>query len=92
MAAQQPWRNRIVGYGEVPVASILANDKNWRLHPVAQVDALGGVLTDVGVVQNIVINHRSMLKLGWKQRRVNRWRPCGLGYVRPSPKVMGVQM
>ena len=57
--ALQPWRNRIVGYGEVPTESILGNEANWRIHPKTQTDALNGVLKEIGVVQNILINQRT---------------------------------
>jgi len=50
------WRNRIVGYGEEDPGMLVANPKNWRVHPKVQQDALNGVLRDVGVVQNIIVN------------------------------------
>ena len=52
----QPWVNRIVGYGEEAPDQLLANPKNWRIHPKPQQDALSGVLHEVGVVQNILVN------------------------------------
>ena len=55
----QPWRNRIVGYGEVSTDQILANPQNWRIHPHTQTNALAGVLTEIGLVQNIIINKRT---------------------------------
>jgi hypothetical protein len=54
-----PWRLRIVGYGEVVPDQVLANEKNWRGHPRGQQDALAGVLSEVGIVQNIIINKRT---------------------------------
>ena len=33
------WRNRIVGHGEEAPDQLLANPKNWRIHPKAQQDA-----------------------------------------------------
>jgi len=50
------WRNRIVGYGEMDTEQMLANPNNWRIHPKYQQDALEGVLKEVGVVQNIIVN------------------------------------
>src|SRR6266704_2927845 len=39
--AQLPkWRNRIVGHGEEDPEQLLANPKNWRIHPKNQQDAL----------------------------------------------------
>ena len=54
-----PWANRIVGYGEEAPEQLLANDKNWRIHPKGQQDALAGVLAKVGIVQNVIVNQRS---------------------------------
>lgn len=53
------WQNRIVGHGEEAPDQLLANPANWRLHPKAQQDALAGVLREVGVVQNVIVNRRS---------------------------------
>jgi hypothetical protein len=41
-AEARKWRNRIVGHDEVDANSLLANPKNWRIHPKNQVDALAG--------------------------------------------------
>lgn len=56
MTKPKAWANRIIGYENVPIDQVLFNSKNWRLHPKAQQAALSGVLNDVGVVQNIIIN------------------------------------
>lgn len=53
------FRNRIVGYGEEDPKAIQANPLNWRTHSKAQQKALEGVLSDVGVVQNIIVNKRT---------------------------------
>lgn len=53
------WRNRITGHAEVEAKSLLANPKNWRIHPKNQVDALAGVLSEVGWVQDCIVNQRS---------------------------------
>ena len=52
----QGWRNRIVGHGEEAPDQLLANPKNWRLHPKHQQDALAGVLSEVGWVQDVIVN------------------------------------
>src|SRR6266705_1108793 len=58
--AQLPkWRNRIVGHGEEDPEQLLANPRNWRIHPKAQQDALAGVLAQVGWVQDVIVNQRS---------------------------------
>jgi hypothetical protein len=54
-----PWQNRIVGHGEEAPDQLLANPANWRLHPKNQQDALAGVLSEVGLVQNVIVNQRT---------------------------------
>lgn len=70
------WKNRIVGHGEQPAISYMANPLNWRIHPKAQREALTGILSDVGWVQSVIVNRvtgnvvdghariEEMLKLG----------------------------
>jgi DNA modification methylase len=53
------WRNRMVGHGEEDPEQLLANPRNWRIHPKAQQDALRGVLTTVGWVQDVIVNQRT---------------------------------
>lgn len=55
----EPWRSRIVGTGEEAPDQLLANPRNWRIHPKAQQDALAGVLSEVGWVQNVIVNQRT---------------------------------
>lgn len=50
------WRNRIVGEGEEPAGQLLANPRNWRIHPSEQQRALEGVLSEVGWVQRVIVN------------------------------------
>lgn len=52
----EPWRNRIVGHGDEVPDQLLANPKNWRIHPKGQQDALAGVLAQVGWVQEVIVN------------------------------------
>jgi len=53
------WRNRIVGYRDVPVGEILSNPRNARVHGWAQEAALTDVLERVGIVQNVILNQRT---------------------------------
>jgi hypothetical protein len=53
------WRNRIVGTGEEAPDQLLANPDNWRTHPGPQRDALRGSLTEVGWVQQVMVNRRT---------------------------------
>jgi hypothetical protein len=50
------WRNRIVGYGEEAPDQFVANPRNWRIHPTGQQEALLGVLREVGIVQDVLVN------------------------------------
>ena len=42
-----------------PVDQIQFSGKNWRVHPKTQQDALTGILSEVGWVQNVIISERS---------------------------------
>ena len=53
------WRNRIVGSGEEAPDQLVANPANWRTHPGPQRDALRGSLTEVGWVQQVMVNQRT---------------------------------
>ena len=48
-----------MGHDEVDAKSLLANPKNWRINPKNQVDALAGVLAEVGWVQDVIVNKAS---------------------------------
>jgi len=53
------WRNRIVGAGEEDPGQLVANPANWRLHPGPQRDALRGSLSEIGWVQQVMVNRRT---------------------------------
>lgn len=53
------WRNRITGHGEEQLDAILFNPANWRVHPRAQQEALEGVLSQVGWVQDVIVNKQT---------------------------------
>jgi hypothetical protein len=53
------WRNRIVGEAEVSPNDLLANPLNYRVHPRNQVDALAGILGEVGWVQRVIVNRET---------------------------------
>ena len=55
----KPWQNRIVGTGTEAPDQLLANPRNWRIHPQAQQEGLDAVLDRVGWVQNVVVNRRT---------------------------------
>jgi len=41
-------RDRVKEFKRVPASSLIPHEKNWRLHPQNQLDALAGVLSEVG--------------------------------------------
>lgn len=57
--AAEMFRSRIVGEGELRPSELLANPRNWRTHPKAQLDALRGLLTEVGWVQRVIVNRET---------------------------------
>ncbi|HEU5013968.1 MAG TPA: hypothetical protein VFT66_15715 [Roseiflexaceae bacterium] len=59
MTGLTAWKNRIVGHGDEAPDQLLANPKNWRVHPSQQQQALEGVLDDVGWVQQVIVNRRT---------------------------------
>lgn len=50
------WRSRIVGHGEAAPLELLPNPSNWRRHPKLQQDAIGAVMSEVGWVQDVIVN------------------------------------
>ena len=53
------WKNRIVGSGDADPTQLLANPKNWRIHTMEQEAALSGVLSEVGLVDRIIVNEET---------------------------------
>lgn len=53
------WQNRITGRGDVDPFDLLANPKNWAIHPNKQKNALLAVLKQVGWVGSIMVNRRT---------------------------------
>lgn len=54
-----PWQNRITHYAQVAPDTLVNNPRNWRTHPEHQTEALMGVLSEVGIVQNVIVNERT---------------------------------
>jgi DNA modification methylase len=52
----EQWRSRIIGRANVSPSNLTANPKNWRKHPKAQTEALAAVLSEVGWVQDVIVN------------------------------------
>ena len=53
---KEQWKNRVKGITEEDPEQLLANCKNWRIHPKNQQDALSGVLNDIGFVTGVIQN------------------------------------
>ena len=47
-------RDRIKELRRVPASELLPNPKNWRTHPVAQQDALKGILAEIGYADALI--------------------------------------
>tara|TARA_Y100000310_G_scaffold86034_1_gene82857 strand:+ start:130 stop:726 length:597 start_codon:yes stop_codon:yes gene_type:complete len=47
-------RDRIKELRRVPASELIPNPKNWRTHPIAQQDALRGVLVEVGYADALI--------------------------------------
>lgn len=58
-------KNRIIGYAEVDPNSLLANENNWRTHPMYQRQVVGSSLEQIGWVQSVIINVRKNSP-GWQ--------------------------
>lgn len=57
--AQTRWKNRLIRSVTVDPATLVPNPRNWRMHPQAQHDALVGVLSEVGWIQQVIVNERT---------------------------------
>ena len=55
----EAWRSRIVGQGSVAPETLQPHPGNPRQHPKAQLEALAGALTEVGWVQDVIVNQRT---------------------------------
>jgi len=71
-------RDRIKELRRVPASELLPNPKNWRTHPVAQQDALRGVLAEVGYADALIARETP-------ERRTPRFRCWCWTSTRPRP-------
>lgn len=53
------WRNLIVGHGTKRASEFIPNPLNWRMHPEPQVEALKGLLNEVGWVAPVIVDRRT---------------------------------
>jgi len=56
MTDRRRWRNRIVGEGEEAPDQLLANPRQWKIHPYTQQESMAAVLEHVGWIQRVVVN------------------------------------
>ncbi len=54
--AEMKWQSRIVGRGTEAPDQLLANPRNWRIHPKGQQDMLSESLDRVGWVKEVIVN------------------------------------
>jgi hypothetical protein len=59
MARKIGFQNRIIGAGSENPEQLLANPKNWRIHPPHQQKALESVLNKVGWVAQVIVNKKT---------------------------------
>lgn len=59
MQMTNTWQNRIVREADEAPDQLLANPRNFRIHPRPQQQALSGVLSEVGWVQRVLVNERT---------------------------------
>lgn len=52
-------KNRVISQGIKNADEFDFNPLNWRKHPKTQIEALRGILNEVGWVQNVIINERT---------------------------------
>lgn len=53
---ESKFKSRIVGHADVDPKTLVPNPANWRQHPSHQRAALSGVLTEIGWVQDVIVN------------------------------------
>lgn len=58
------WQNRMVGAKIVDSDQLLANERNPRIHPKAQQDALTDMLSGIGWLQDVIVNKRTSEEWG----------------------------
>lgn len=56
MTQQIKWENRIVSSGTEDPEHLLANPLNFRRHPAHQKKAMTGVLSEIGWIQDVIVN------------------------------------
>ena len=59
MSEQQPWQNKITGYGTEAPEQLLANPWNHRRHDGYQSDIMIGALEELGWLQDVIVNTRT---------------------------------
>ncbi len=59
IASPAAWRSRIVGSGDVAPDQLMANPRNFRIHPKHQQDALRGSLTTLGWIEQVLVNRQT---------------------------------
>lgn len=59
MGTTTGWRSRIVDHAEVAPGDLAPHPENWRLHPKLQAKALDDLLSEVGWVQDIIVNRQT---------------------------------
>ena len=58
------WKSKIVSEGEEDPRSLLANERNWRVHPGFQRKVVREGLEEIGWIQRVIVNKRSSEEWG----------------------------
>lgn len=53
------WKNKIVGHAEVDPETLIPNPENWRVHNKSQSQTLDAALSEVGWIQEVIVNKTS---------------------------------
>lgn len=56
ISKKKTWKNSIVGYDKVNPEKLVPNPENWRLHGELQQKTMNDVLSEVGWIQNVIVN------------------------------------
>jgi hypothetical protein len=59
MSKSGEWKNRIIGHEDVAPDQLLANPRNWRIHPRSQQQGMESILDELGIIAPVTVNKRT---------------------------------
>lgn len=81
MDVESKWRKRITGHGNHDPADLIANPRNWRIHPGSQQEEMTKSLDRTGWIRPVMVNERTgvvidgHMRVGVAMRRGERTIP-----------------